>query len=54
MSTVKLSSKFQIVIPKTIREEMGLSAGQLFHLIRIGDRLEFIPVRDLKNERGFL
>ncbi len=54
MATVKLSSKYQIVIPKAIREKMNLKAGEFFHLIKIGDRLELIPVRSIKENRGFL
>lgn len=46
-----LSSKFQIAIPKTVREQMDLKAGQKFQIVTYGDRIELLPQRDM---RGFL
>ena len=54
MSVVTISSKFQVVIPKVIRENMSLKIGQQFQLIQYGDRLEFLPLRAPKELRGFL
>lgn len=54
MGTVTLSPKFQVVIPKEIREKLGLSPGQKIHAVIQGDRIELIPVRPLKELRGFL
>jgi AbrB family looped-hinge helix DNA binding protein len=54
MTTVKVSSKFQIVIPKSIRNKMEIKAGQQFQLIQYGDRIEFIPVKKIEDLRGFL
>ena len=54
MNTVTLSPKFQVVIPQAIRQQMHLTAGDKFHVIRHGDRVEFIPVRPMKELRGFL
>jgi len=54
MTTVTISPKYQIVIPKEIREELNLKPGQKIHLLRVGDRIEFIPVHDVKEARGFL
>ncbi len=54
METVTVSSKFQVVIPKPIREELGLSPGQKLRAIVYGDRIELIPVRFIKELRGFL
>lgn len=54
MITVTVSPKFQIVIPKTIRENMEIKAGQKFQLIPYNDRIEIIPVRNVKDMRGFL
>lgn len=53
-TTLTISSKFQIVIPKAIRELLGLKPGQKLHAIPIGGRIELIPVRKLKDMRGFL
>ena len=54
MGTVTLSPKFQVVIPKAIREKLGLSPGQKIQAIVYGDRIELIPVRPIKSMRGFL
>lgn len=43
MSSATLSSKFQISIPKDIREEMGLKAGQKFAFLRTGRSLKLVP-----------
>ena len=54
METVTVSPKFQVVIPKRIRETLGLSPGQKAQAILYGDRIELIPVRSIKDMRGFL
>jgi AbrB family looped-hinge helix DNA binding protein len=54
MDTVTLSSKYQIVIPRTIREKWQVKPGQKVRLIIYGSRLEIVPVRDIKAARGFL
>jgi AbrB family looped-hinge helix DNA binding protein len=54
MNTVTLSPKFQVVIPLAIREALQLKAGEKMRVLRYGDRVEFIPVRPMKEMRGFL
>jgi AbrB family looped-hinge helix DNA binding protein len=54
MVTVTVSPKFQIVIPKLIREGLGLSPGQKVQAIMYEDRIELIPVRSIREMRGFL
>lgn len=54
MNTVTLSPKFQVVIPQAIREAMNLTAGEKLRVLRYGDRVEFIPVRPIRQMRGFL
>ena len=49
MISAKLSSKFQLAIPKAIRDELDLKAGQQFTLITKGNMIELVPVRSLKN-----
>lgn len=44
-----LSSKFQLAIPKEIREEMHLEAGQKFAFLRKGDILQLVPLRPLES-----
>lgn len=54
METVTLSSKFQIVIPRGIREKLQLRPGERFHVISFGDRVELIPLRPIEELRGIL
>jgi len=54
MTTITISPKFQIVIPKAIRDLMGLRPGQKVQAIAYEDRIELIPVRRMKDMRGFL
>jgi AbrB family looped-hinge helix DNA binding protein len=54
MTTVSLSSKFQIVIPKEVRETLELKPGIKVDLIPYADRIELIPVRPLKIMIGSL
>lgn len=54
MGTVTISPKFQVVIPKEIREKLGLSPGQKVQAIAYDDRIELIPVRPIREMRGFL
>ncbi|MGH9946225.1 MAG: AbrB/MazE/SpoVT family DNA-binding domain-containing protein [Pyrinomonadaceae bacterium] len=54
METVTLSSKYQIVIPRIIRERLGLSPGERFRVISFGDRVELIPLRPIEEMKGIL
>ncbi len=54
MATVTISPKFQVVIPKAIREKLNLSPGQKVQAIVYGDRIELIPLLAMKEMRGFL
>ena len=54
MLTVTISPKFQIVIPKAIRDLLQLRPGQKIQAIVLDDRIELIPVRPAKKMRGFL
>jgi AbrB family looped-hinge helix DNA binding protein len=53
METITISPKFQIVIPKSIRELLRLKAGQKVTAIAYEGRIELIPVRPAKELRGF-
>ncbi len=54
MDTVTVSPKFQVVIPLTVRRALGIRPGQKVQVIRYGDRIELIPLRPLRDARGFL
>ena len=54
METVTISPKFQVVIPKGIRDRLKLSPGQKVQAIAYENRIELIPQRQMKKMRGFL
>lgn len=54
MKTVTVSPKFQVVIPKDVREAAGIRPGQKVAVIRYGERIELIPVRPMRQMRGRL
>lgn len=54
MTTVTVSSRFQVVIPQAIRDAMKVRPGQLFQALQYGDRIELIPVRPMRKARGML
>lgn len=54
MDTVTVSPKFQVVIPQAVREALGLTSGEKLRVMAYGDRVEFIPVRRMKDMRGYL
>jgi AbrB family looped-hinge helix DNA binding protein len=53
MATVRVSPKFQVVIPLEIRQALRLRPGQKLQVIRFENRIELIPVPDMKAMRGF-
>jgi AbrB family looped-hinge helix DNA binding protein len=54
METVTISPKFQIVLPKRIRERMGLKPGQKIHVLSYKGRVELLPEKPIQEMRGFL
>lgn len=54
MEQVKVSSKFQVVIPKLVRESLGIRPGQRLQVVPYGDRIELVPLRQVSEMRGFL
>lgn len=54
MTTVTVSPKFQVVIPQEIRETLNIKPGQKIQVLSYKGRIEFIPVRNAKDMRGFL
>jgi AbrB family looped-hinge helix DNA binding protein len=54
MSTVTISPKFQVVIPKEVRERLDLRPGQKVQVIAYAERIELIPVRGVRELRGSL
>lgn len=54
METVKVSPKYQVVIPVSIRKSLGIKPGTRVHVLQYADRIEYIPVKKMKTMRGFL
>ena len=54
MQSVTVSPKYQVVIPKTVRDALHLRPGQKMQVVEYAGRVEFIPERDIKELRGFL
>ena len=51
-ATTKLSSKFQISIPKEVRERQGWRAGQEFVFLPKGGGVVLVPVPSRESLRG--
>lgn len=54
MSRVKISPKYQVVIPKDLREVLHLQPGEQAEMLLYDNRIEIIPVRNIRAMRGFL
>lgn len=52
MQIVRLSSRFQVVIPKRIREELNLSPGQELQIYVRDGSVRFRPPRPLERLKG--
>ncbi|MGA2510152.1 MAG: AbrB/MazE/SpoVT family DNA-binding domain-containing protein [Candidatus Acidiferrales bacterium] len=49
---VKVSPKFQVVIPKAIREELKIEPGQELLMYAIEGSLRLVPHRSIKELKG--
>ena len=54
METVTISPKFQVVIPKQIRERLKLKPGQKVQAMLYRNRIELVPIQPIRKMRGFL
>ena len=54
MEAVKISPKFQVVIPRKVREALQLIPGQKIQVIQYKDRIELIPEKKISEMKGFL
>ena len=54
MDAVTLSPKFQVVIPQSVRQSLGLAPGVKLQVVQYADRIEFIPLRPAQTFRGSL
>jgi AbrB family looped-hinge helix DNA binding protein len=53
MAKTRVSSKFQIVIPKEVRESVDLRVGQELQVVSKGGMITLVPERPLASLRGF-
>ncbi len=54
MTSVTVSPKYQIVIPKDVRESMGIISGQKVQVLTYQNRIELVPIKPIKKMKGFL
>ncbi len=54
MQTVTVSPKYQVVIPRKVRESLQLRPGQKMQVVEYEGRVELIPEKDITELRGFL
>lgn len=54
MNQVTVSPKFQVVIPKEVRDQIGVKVGMKMEIVTFGNRIELIPIEPIENLRGFL
>ena len=54
MTAVTVSPKFQVVIPKDVRESMGILSGQKIQMLTYQNRIELIPIKPMKQMKGLL
>jgi len=54
MTSVTVSSRYRIVIPKAIRTSLGIKPGMRVHAIQDGGHLVLVPARPRGEARGFL
>lgn len=54
MESVRISPKFQVVIPRNVRERLNLAVGQKMQVVAYGNRIELIPEKEIIEMQGFL
>jgi AbrB family looped-hinge helix DNA binding protein len=54
MNTVKVSPKYQVVIPENVRKAFDLRVGERVCIFQYDNRIEFIPEKNMRSMRGFL
>lgn len=54
MHITTISTKFQILVPKKIREQLHIKPGQQYIFITKGNCIELVPKRSINELRGIL
>jgi len=54
MAHAVVSTKFQVVIPKEVRREVGLKSGQVLQIIAKGGVITMVPDQPIGRMKGYL
>jgi AbrB family looped-hinge helix DNA binding protein len=54
MKTVTVSPKYQVVIPRDVRETLSIKPGEKMQVINYANRIVLVPTKKIKTMRGFL
>ena len=54
MDFTTVSPKYQVVIPKRVREQFDLKPGQVLQVIALPGRIELVPSRAVSTLRNYL
>lgn len=54
MTTITVSPKYQVVIPKEIRHSLKLKPGQKLQVMQLEDKIVFSPIINIKEAKGIL
>jgi len=54
MKSVTISPKYQVVIPREVRQSMEIKPGSKVQVLLYENRIELIPIRNMRRMRGFL
>jgi AbrB family looped-hinge helix DNA binding protein len=54
MKSVTVSPKYQVVIPREVRQSMEIRPGSKVQVLLYENRIELIPMKNLRRMRGFL
>lgn len=54
MEIVTVSPKYQVVIPLSVRQSLGIKPGNKVQVILYENRIELIPLQPIQKMRGFL
>ncbi|MBN1676713.1 MAG: AbrB/MazE/SpoVT family DNA-binding domain-containing protein [Kiritimatiellae bacterium] len=54
MIAVTVSPKYQVVIPRAVRQRMDIHPGEKFQVVSFDDRIELMRTRPMREMRGFL
>jgi len=54
MKAVTVSPKYQVVIPKEVRERMNIRPGEKLQVLCFDNRIELVRIFPMREMRGFL